>query len=372
MKNILLVVSFILFSTLLFGQATIVLTNNSNMERNNEVVEIPWNTILSKYNNIDTSALVIINKKTKAPIVYQYEYKASKVIQHLLVQVSIPARASITIQLAKGTRPVFETKTYCRFVPERKDDFAWENDKIAFRMYGKALEKTPNENAYGTDIWSKRTKKMVINEWYKTNNYHEDNGDGLDYYHVGYFLGAGDIAPYSKDSIWYPKNYSSWKVLDNGPLRSSFELSYDTWNVDGDTVAVTKSISLDAGAQLNKVSVVYSFNKSEPLPLAIGISRRADAGTMHLDEQQGILGYWEPTHGKDGTIGVACIIPSIKNKMTLTKGHLLSIVESKSNQPLVYYKGAAWDKAGEIVSASDWFNYLKAFNVKIASPIHIH
>jgi len=131
------------------------------MERNNEVVEIPWNTILSKYNNIDTSALVIINKKTKAPIVYQYEYKASKVIQHLLVQVSIPARASITIQLAKGTRPVFETKTYCRFVPERKDDFAWENDKIAFRMYGKALEKTPNENAYGTDIWSKRTKKMV-------------------------------------------------------------------------------------------------------------------------------------------------------------------------------------------------------------------
>jgi hypothetical protein len=93
---------------------------------------------------------------------------------------------------------------------------------------------------------------------------------------------------------------------------------------------------------------------------------------MHLDEQQGILGYWEPTHGKDGTIGVACIIPSIKNKMTLTKGHLLSIVQSNSNQPLVYYKGAAWDKAGDIVSASDWFNYLKAFNVKIASPILIH
>ena len=58
--------------------------------------------------------------------------------------------------------------------------------------------------------------------------------------------------------------------------------------------------------------------------------------------------------------------------MTLTKGHLLSIVQSNSNQPLVYYKGAAWDKAGEIVSASDWFNYLKAFNVKIASPILIH
>ena len=31
------------------------------------------------------------------------------------------------------------------YVPERKDDFAWENDKIAFRAYGKALRKTKGQ-----------------------------------------------------------------------------------------------------------------------------------------------------------------------------------------------------------------------------------
>ena len=29
---------------------------------------------------------------------------------------------------------------------EEAEDFAWENDRIAFRMYGKELEKTPAEN----------------------------------------------------------------------------------------------------------------------------------------------------------------------------------------------------------------------------------
>ena len=371
MKNILITSLCCLFSFVVFGQTSFVLTNTSNINRDQEVVAIPWELIKVKYANIDTSALVIINKKTKAPIVYQFEYKGKKEIQNLLVQVSIQKLETINLVLSKGTRPIFETKTYCRFVPERKDDFAWENDRIAFRMYGKALEQTPNENAYGTDVWSKRTRKMILNEWYKTNKYHEDNGDGLDYYHVGYFLGAGDIAPYSKDSIWYPKNYTSWKVFDNGPLRSSFELTYDSWKVDGEAVTVTKSISLDAGSQLNKVTVVYSFQKKEPLSLAIGISRRAEAGSMLLDEENGLLGYWEPTHGKDGTIGVACIIPKINNKMALTKGHLLSIVECKSNQPLLYYKGAVWDKASDIISASAWFDYLKEFNIKISNPILI-
>ena len=371
MKNILITSLYCLFSFVVFGQTSFELTNTSNINRDQEVVAIPWELIKAKYANIDTSALVIINKKTKEPIVYQFEYKGKKEIQNLLVQVSLQKLETITLLLSKGTRPIFDSKTYCRFVPERKDDFAWENDRIAFRMYGKALEQTPNENAYGTDVWSKRTRKMILNEWYKTNKYHEDNGDGLDYYHVGYFLGAGDIAPYSKDSIWYPKNYTNWKVFDNGPLRSSFELSYDSWKVDGEAVTVTKSISLDAGSQLNKVTVVYSLEKKESLSLAIGISRRAEAGSMLLDEKNGLLGYWEPTHGKDGTIGVACIIPTIHNKMALTKGHLLSIVESKSNQPLLYYKGAVWDKAGDIISASAWFDYLKECNIKIANPILI-
>src|SRR5699024_9190524 len=128
-------------------------------------------------------------------------------------------------------------KTYCRYVPERKDDFAWENDRIAFRAYGKALEGT-NEDAHGFDVWVKRTDQPVLNRRYKGNDYHNDHGDGLDYYHVGLTLGAGNIAPYTNDSIRYPGNYRKWKVLDNGPIRSTFQLFYDSWKVEGKDVGL--------------------------------------------------------------------------------------------------------------------------------------
>ena len=353
---------------------SLTLKNNSTINRNNEVVTIPWSQVIAKYATLDTNALVITQGSNKKMISYQFEYQGNTTIQNLLVEVSIPAKSAIQIQLSKGKRPVFETKTYCRFIPERKDDFAWENDKIAHRMYGKALEATPKENAYGTDVWSKRTPKMILNLWYSTNKYHEDNGTGLDYYHVGYFLGAGDIAPILKDSIWFPKNYTRWKVLDNGPLRSSFILYYDSWNVDGTATTVSKQISLDAGSQLSKVIATYDYTGSQALPLAIGISRRAEAGAMMLNEQKGILGYWEPTHGKDGqdgTIGVACIMPHTENKMSLQKGHLLATVSTNAHTPFTYYKGAAWNKMGDIHSAEEWFHYLENFETALQNPIVI-
>ena len=42
-------------------------------------------------------------------------------------------------------------KVFGRHVPERKDDFAWENDRIAFRMYGPALE-ADGEISSGIDV----------------------------------------------------------------------------------------------------------------------------------------------------------------------------------------------------------------------------
>src|SRR5687767_4261811 len=54
--------------------------------------------------------------------------------------------------------------TYCRAVPERADDFAWENDLAAFRVYGPALRSKP-ENS-GIDCWLKRVEYPIIDKWY--------------------------------------------------------------------------------------------------------------------------------------------------------------------------------------------------------------
>jgi len=356
----------------LFAQtkATISIQNNSDLDRKETVVSIKWETIVSRYPQIDTTGFVVINAITKKQVPFQLEHKGIKKIQNLLVQVDVKAKSTLSLLIQKGKSKIFTTKTYARFVPERKDDFAWENDRIAFRAYGKALEKT-KEDAYGLDVWVKRTDKMIINERYKQGEYHMDHGDGMDYYHVGFSLGAGNMAPYLNDTVRYSGNYHQWKVLDNGPLRSTFQLFYDTWDAGGIKVKATKTISLDAGSQLNRIENIYSFEGDKPMPVVVGIIKRPETGIISLNEQQGIMAYWEPTHGKDGTTGVGAILTTPANNMIVGNAQMLAKTAVKNNEPIIYYAGAAWDKAGKITNAKQWCDYLDNFYLQINNPLII-
>ena len=361
-------------SSLVYAQTdakvTIIVSNPHSTAKSNMVVAIKWSDVTAKYPSIDTSNFKVTDIDTKKEIPFQLEYLGKKAVQNLLVQVSVKAGGASKLVVAPGKPGNTVRKTYARFVPERYDDFAWENDKVAYRMYGKALE-SRKDNAFGVDVWAKRTSKMVINDWYKSGDYHADHGDGLDYYSVGLTLGAGDIAPVVGDSIYFSKNYHHWKVLDNGPIRSTFELGYDEWDVAGKQVKVSKTISLDAGSQMNKVEVNYSYAGNEALPVAVGIVKRKEPGTFLMDEQSGIMAYWEPVHGADGTIGVGTIIPAEQLKMNTDRIHMLTQTTAKSNQPLVYYHGSAWDKANEITDAKAWFNYLYNFKKQLQEPLKV-
>lgn len=370
-KHICLFFLFLPFLLLSQTKGIIEIQNNSDLARNETVVAIKWETILSYYPQIDTSNFVVINSSTKKQIPYQLEHKGLPRIQNLLVQVSVKAKSTIRLSIQKGKPNPFEIKTYARFVPERKDDFAWENDKIAFRTYGKAIENT-NEDAYGFDVWVKRTHKMVINERYKIGNYHKDNGNGMDYYHVGHSLGAGNMAPFVKDTIRYSANYHGWKVLDNGPLRSTFQLIYDTWDAGGIKVKVTKMISLDAGSQLNRIENVYIFQDTKPMPVVVGIIKRPEEGVISLNEQKGIMGYWEPTVREDGTTGVGAILSTGIKNMLVNNNQLLAVTEVRNNEPIIYYTGATWDKAGKITNSAQWFAYLDRFFQELKQPLSVN
>jgi len=367
--KILFLLAFVLpVVTIAQTKATVTIQNNSPFDRKETVTAIKWTTLLSSYPQIDTSNFVVINNKTKKQIPYQLEHQGNAAVQNLLVQIDIKAKSSLSLSVQKGKPETFAAKTYARYVPERLDDFAWENDKIAFRAYGKALEKTEGD-AYGFDVWVKRTDKLVLNERYKRNDYHLDHGDGLDYYHVGHTLGAGNMAPYLKDTIRYSGNYQQWKVLDNGPLRSAFQLIFDTWNAGGIKIKAVKTISLDAGSQLNQIKTVYTFDDQNPIPVVVGIIRREKPGVISLNEQQGIMGYWEPAFDKDGTTGVGSILTTPVSTMWVNKEQLLAKTTIKSNEPIVYYSGASWDKAAKITNAKQWFEYLNHFNDELNNPL---
>ncbi|HSD07112.1 DUF4861 family protein [Flavobacterium sp.] len=360
--------AFILPFGLLAQKHSISIQNTTALERKDAVVAIQWETILSHYPQIDTTNFIVINEATKKQVPFQLEHHGNKTIQNLLVQVNVKAKSAVQLSIQKGKLSAFETKTYARFVPERLDDFAWENDRIAFRAYGKAIENS-KENAYGFDVWVKRTDKMIVNERYKLRDYHVDHGNGLDYYQVGFTLGAGNMAPYVKDTVRYSANYHYWKVLDNGPLRSTFRLEYDTWDAGGIKVKATKTISLDAGSQLNRIENVYIYDGDKPLEAVVGLSKRLEAGVLSLNEQQGIMGYWEPTHGQDGTTGVGAILTTAVSNIFIGTAQILAKTEVKNNQPIVYYSGAAWDKAGKITNATQWFDYLNAFSRELKNPL---
>jgi hypothetical protein len=333
------------------------------------VVEIPWATVLKAYPRVDTSQFVVQTSDGRE-VPYQLEHRGKKPVQNLLVQLSLAPKQSVQLMLRKGTPALVKTKTYCRYVPERFDDFAWENDNVAFRIYGAALNGR-SDNAYGTDIWAKRTNELVLDKWYKQDDYHKDHGEGLDYYHVGMTLGAGDIGVFLNDSIQFVHNYRSWEILDNGPLRSTFRVSFDPYTFKGITVKEVRTVSLDAGAQLSKVQVHVEHTSSKSLPMVVGISLRSESSPLLQDEKNGIMGYWEPKHGNDGTIGVGCVFPKAPVSMLRKYDHALTRLTANSTDDLIYYTGGAWDKAGLITSSADWFAYLQQFAAQQKQPLRI-
>lgn len=341
------------------NKKSISIENTSKFDYVDKVISIPWEGLQAHYPWVDAENFKIINTKTKLEIPYQMEYRGTNLPVNLLLQISLKSGEKMKLTCLQEKPSVFVTKTYGRYVPERLDDFAWENDKIAFRMYGKALEQRPAENAYGMDVWVKRTDRMVINERYKRGKYHEDLGDGMDYYKVGLTLGAGDCAPFVNDSVWYSKHYNAWKVLDNGPLRTTFTLDFDAWDVAGTPFTATKTITLDAGSQLNKIEVTYKAESDGTISVAVGIIKRPEEGVEWMQKEKGILGYWEPQHGEDGITGVGVIIPSKVDEMKLFNEQYLVISEATLNKPFVYYAGAAWNKAGVITTHKQWFDYLE-------------
>src|SRR5690554_6450763 len=179
-----------------------------------ELVSISYETFL-KLKDADMASFKIVNQESKEEYPYQLEMLGQDTTQNILIQVRVPALSEVKLIVKAGEPIAISNKTYARYVPERLDDFAWENDVVAFRMYGEALEGR-NNDAQGMDIWVKRTNDLVIDRWYKSDDYHKDYGEGLDYYSVGQTLGAGDIAGYSNGTIYYSKHYRTYDILDNG------------------------------------------------------------------------------------------------------------------------------------------------------------
>ncbi|WP_104384736.1 DUF4861 family protein [Sphingobacterium sp. HMA12] len=357
-------------SSIAFAQNNKTITvNNPSAVTRTELISIPYTTF-EKHFELKKNVFTIIDSKNKQELAYQLEKLGQPTPQNVLIQVSIAPKSALTFGVTGNNPQAVASKAYARYVPERKDDFAWENDIAAFRAYGKALEGS-SEDAQGFDFWAKRSNDLVIDEWYKTGDYHADHGKGLDYYSVGQTLGVGDATPFIDQEVVYHKHYRQYKVLDNGPLRTTFKLIYDPENVKGQHIQVEKTVSLDAGSQLNKISYAIKNTTSGSTAVVVGLAKRKEDKPQLLnDPKNGFLAYWEPAEG-DKITGTAVILPKINYVFKDSPKQFLLATTVKNDQPLVYFAGAAFNKAGKITSFDQWQSYIKEFRNNLNQPLTI-
>ena len=352
-----------------FAQKTIEVKNPLDEDRL-ELISIPF----SKWQkHFGTDTIFTVKSENGQDILpHQLEKLGTNTIQNVLIQVKIPSKGKINLQVVKGKASLVKHKTYARYVPERFDDFAWENDVVAFRMYGKALEGRPDD-AQGMDYWAKRTTDLIINKWYKKDDYHKDHGEGLDYYSVGQTLGAGDLALFINNNLQFTKHYRTFTILDNGPLRTTFKLDYEDETIAGQSIRLSKVISIDAAQHFNKIVVSLQNKSAKETPIVVGLAKRGEANPkVDFDKDDRMLAYWEPDIKDFGQTGTALIIPKGKMEFMETdpKQFLLKS-RIKNHKPFVYYNGAAWNKAGKISNLDEWEDVVEDFSEGVLKPLKV-
>ncbi len=309
-------------------------------------------------------------------LIFQYNFAAGETV------------ATFTVETTETVAPVFPTRAFARHVPERLDDFAWENDRIAHRTYGPALAAAAAPGSgkevlvtSGLDIWCKRVRYPIVDRWYNKghDHYHQDEGEGMDLYQVGPSRGCGGTGVWDGTRLHVGRNFASWRVLANGPVRAQFELTYDTWLANGTIVSEVKRITLDAGHQLNQVESTFTVHSGPKKEFAVGIGLNqnpADKGqepviAANTDSTLGVRTQWV-AQKTNGELGTAVIVPDPAFiGFAEDDRNLLVVAQAVSGQPLRYAVGAAWSRAGDITSSEAWTAYVAAWAQRLRSPIKV-
>lgn len=401
----------IAFSCFACGESkmvTVTVANPTALERNAEMVEVSMSDVTGKLQLADTAQIVVLDADGQQ-VPYQITFD-----EKVIFPATVKANDTALYTIKAGTPAAFDVKACGRHYPERVDDVAWENDLVAFRAYGPALQAT-GERAFGYDVWTKynttepvvearyaselnpetkakiaelkKTDPEAAKKLYQSVSYHVDHGNGLDCYKVGPTLGGGTAALMAGDTIIYPYCYKTQEILDNGPLRFTVKLEYNPLTVKGDSSVIeTRVVSLDAGSHMNKTVVAYS-NLREAMPVATGIVLHEPNGAVVADAAAGYITYVDPTDNVNNNngkifIGAAFPAPVKEAKSVLfpeqekkelrggADGHVLAISDYEPGTEYTYYWGSAWDKA-DIKDAAAWNAYVGEFAQKLRAPLTV-
>jgi rhamnogalacturonyl hydrolase YesR len=299
-----------------------------------------------------------------------------------IIRLLDPTKSRTDLASFKGVKlpEVFmpaKPRAFARFVPERKDDFAWENDLVAFRTYGPALRPGP-ENS-GIDCWFKRVPYPVIDKWYIEDSlklpygkvakpYHDDQGEGYDVYKVGDSRGCGGISVWADGQLHNSDTFIAHRVIENTPERVSFELDYAS-DFKGKVLRETKRITLIMGQRLFQCDSRFTLDGAPAnIDVAIGLKPQVEGTTPVFSPKTGTMQLWEKLDGFGLGTGIV-IDPSRVMKMTTFTNasgetQALCLAHTDGHGGVRWFSGFGWEGQGQITTEKHWAAYLQIFAAK--------
>jgi pectinesterase len=345
------------------------------------MIVLQWNNLKRLSSSLDPSTICIRDVKTTEELTAQViDEDQNGVPEELIFRSDFKAGETkkfiikICNKDSKSIRPL----TYAGYMIPR-EDIAWENDRIAYRIYGPALAKDVDN---GIDVWTKRVRYLIVEKWYKGDevvgayriSYHEDHGEGADFFSVGKTLGAGSCALYKDSLLYQPGVFETYKILATGPIRAIFEVTYKPVQFNWGNISEIKRITLDAGSNLNKIEITYRCDSIKiPLLFAAGLVKRKDV-KCYVDKENRLISLWGSTNDKEenGFLGTGIVVPKkVFNTVKEDSVHVLIIGTTSLDKSATYYAGAGWTCSGDFNTIDEWNNYLKEFSQRLDSPLQI-
>jgi rhamnogalacturonyl hydrolase YesR len=272
-------------------------------------------------------------------------------------------------------------RAYARLVPERMGDVAWENDKVAFRVYGPPLRDKPEDS--GIDAWCKKVPYPVIDKWYRQDltqkiSYHKDHGEGFDGFKVGDTRGCGGLGLLVKDKLVTADVYKEAEILWSGPDVAEFRTIYQyPLKVNKKPVFEYRVTKLRQGSRFSEINSIFTHEpsarsrgkkpiKNFPHEVAIGLTTQDKAAKADTDAEHGFISVYSPFPG--GDLGTAVLVDPAKMVRTYelpatdkerNNRQLMVVVRPSDDAGVSYRTGFAWAADGEITTHEQWLEHLR-------------
>ena len=354
-------------------QPQVKLTNMSDFDLVEKPISIDRSMLEAKYGELDASKIPFLAQaNTLVPCQFE-DLDGDGAWDQLFALVDLKAgeQKSFILELKdKANAPEVKVRTNIRFADKNdsKLEFttaerlksntteisqqyfqmegpAFENDVVGFRNYFDARN--------GFDIYGKITSDMVMDICGLKNGptYHEMQPWGMDILKVANSLGAGALAIQTDSALYRvgETGNGTYRLVCEGPLRSTFDLDFDSILVEGKVIQLKHRLCIIAGKPWYKSNV--TVQGADGMKLVTGIvNLHSDSVYSASGEEFAYMYTHDNQSYNEEKLGMAVIVPQ-SNIVALTAPEEGPGITQTfytpleiGDKPTVFYFMAGWEK----------------------------